>query len=76
MAALQCCIRVEGHLRPEWSEWFDGLEIAYDGADTLLSGPLPDQSALYGQLSKLRDLGLALLAVETTRRDDSGPAAE
>ncbi len=65
MAALQCRIWVAGHLRPEWSEWFDGLEVTHDGADTLLSGPLPDQAALYGQLTKLRDLGLALVAVET-----------
>jgi hypothetical protein len=74
MPVLLCRIRVEGRLRPEWSEWFDGLEINDDGAGTLLSGPLPDQAALYGQLNKLRDLGLALLAVETERSDPGSPA--
>jgi hypothetical protein len=72
MSALLCRIRVEGRLRLEWSEWFDGMEIAYDGADTLLCGQLPDQAALYGQLNKLRDLGLALVAVETTKADSGG----
>ena len=57
-------IRVEGHLRAEWAEWFEGLSVSLepDGA-TLLSGPVVDQAALYGLLKKVRDLGLPLLAV-------------
>ena len=32
-------IRVEGHLDPQWSAWFAGLELTYPAADeTLLSG--------------------------------------
>jgi hypothetical protein len=30
---------------------------------TLLSGPVPDQPALYGLLRKVRDLGLPLVSV-------------
>ncbi|MBK9711323.1 MAG: hypothetical protein IPO81_08340 [Kouleothrix sp.] len=57
-------IRVRGAIDPHWSDWFDGLAIAYDaGGDTLLSGPLADQAALYGVLHRIRDLGLVLLAV-------------
>jgi hypothetical protein len=65
MATLECRIRVQGRLPPEWSDWLDGLAISYKGDDTVLSGTLPDQSALYGLLVRLRDLGLALLALET-----------
>ena len=57
-------IRVAGHLGAEWVEWFDGLAITQEpGGDTLLTGAVADQSALYGLLRKMRDLGLTLLAV-------------
>jgi len=57
-------IHIRGTLDPRWSAWFDGLAISYtaDG-DTLLSGPIADQAALYGVIGKLRDLGATLLAV-------------
>jgi len=57
-------IRVEGHLRAQWVDWFEGLSVSLqpDGT-TLLSGPLVDQAALYGLLKKVRDLGLPLISV-------------
>jgi hypothetical protein len=58
-------IRVRGTIDPHWSDWFDGMAIVYDASgDTLLNGMLADQAALYGVLHRIRDLGLALLAVE------------
>jgi hypothetical protein len=57
-------IRVRGAIDPHWSDWFDGMAIAYDAnGDTLLIGPLADQAALYGVLHRIRNLGLMLLAV-------------
>lgn len=59
-------IRVEGWLPPEWSEWFDGLTITPDSnGETLISGFVEDQSALYGLLKKIRDLGLPLISVNS-----------
>ena len=47
-----------------WSEWFEGLTITLgDSGETILAGPLADQSALHGILIKIRDLGLPLLAL-------------
>ncbi len=44
--------------------WFEGLTITLkDNRDTLLTGPVVDQAALYGLLRKVRDLGLPLLSV-------------
>jgi hypothetical protein len=64
MAALNYCIRIEGHLAPEWSEWFGDMTVQCqpDGT-TILSGPVRDQSALQGLLLKVRDLGLSLISV-------------
>jgi len=63
-------IRIRGKLDARWAEWFDGLAIAPDGrGDTLLTGVLQDQAALYGVLRKLRDLGLPLIAVNCAGPD-------
>ena len=57
-------IRVKGQIDETWSEWFEGLTIKYtDYGETILTGSLIDEAALYGLLSKLRDLGLQLLSV-------------
>src|SRR2546422_8010580 len=70
-------IVVKGHLDSEWSDWFDGLTITMvDNGETILSGPVVDQTALHGVLIKIRDLGLPLLAltrIETGRESESTP---
>jgi hypothetical protein len=56
-------IRVKGHLPQHWSEWLEGLSIIHDpNGETVLSGSLRDQAALFGVV-KVRDLGLTLLSV-------------
>ena len=57
-------IRVKGNLDQHWSEWFQNFEISRgDEDETILVGEVTDQAALYGVIGKLRDLGLALIAV-------------
>lgn len=56
-------IRLRGQLGPLWSDWFEGLAITWDGADTLLTGEVIDQSALYGLLRRIRDLGVPLVSI-------------
>ena len=57
-------IRVKGHLDTRWAAWFDGLALSH-GSDgtTLLRGPVVDQAVQPGLLSRVRDLGLPLIAV-------------
>jgi hypothetical protein len=58
-------IRIRGHLDSAWSAWFDSLAVIQaDDGTTELAGPLADQSALFGLLAGLRDLGATLLLVE------------
>ncbi len=57
-------IRLKGHLGKEWIEWFEGMAITLDDSgETVLTGPIADQSALHGLLKKIRDLGMPLLSV-------------
>jgi hypothetical protein len=57
-------ITIRGHLTPEWAVAFDGMEIlCLSDGNTLITGNLPDQAALYGLLMQLRDLGMTLVSV-------------
>ena len=62
-------IRVEGILDEAWSDWFEGLTISQQGHETLLTGPVRDQSALHGILVRIRDLGLPLLSIRSVREN-------
>jgi hypothetical protein len=58
-------IRVKGLLdEHRWAQWFDGMTITVQDGETIISGPIPDQAALYGMLSRLRDLALPLVSLE------------
>lgn len=58
-------IRVEGHLDSSWVDWLGLARIEHLPDNTsLLVGPVADQAALYGCLTKLRDGGVSLLEVE------------
>jgi hypothetical protein len=57
-------IRLESHLGPHWTGWFEGLSITLeDNGTTLLTGPVVDQAALFGLLRKVRDVGLSLISL-------------
>ena len=59
-------IWVKGHLDESWTEWFEGLTITnLESGETVLSGKIVDQAALHGVLSKVRDLNLSLIAVNS-----------
>ena len=62
-----CEIIVKGQLDIDWSGWFEGLTIAHnDNGETMLSGQIRDQAALYGLLAKVRDMGLFLISIKYT----------
>ena len=65
-------IRIKGHLDEQWADWFGGLMVTLkEDGDTLLTGPVIDQSALYGLLKKVRDLGMPLLSVNPAKPDEA-----
>jgi len=54
-------IRIGGRLGETFRTAFPGLHAKAQGGDTVLSGLLADQSALYGVLAELENLGLELI---------------
>jgi hypothetical protein len=66
-------IRLQGHLDPSWSAWFDGLTVTnHADGEAELTGPVIDQAALHGLLLKVRDLGLPLVSVNRRPTDPDG----
>ncbi len=63
-------IRVSGYLDDRWKDWFYGMALTYtsDGT-TILTGRLPDQSALHGILDKIIELGVKLISVQQIGSD-------
>lgn len=67
-------IRIKGHLDDRRAVSFEGLTLTRDdNGDTLLVGPVVDQSALYGLLRKVRDLGTPLISVIRVRSGQADP---
>jgi hypothetical protein len=56
-------IRVEGQLDQSWSGWFSGMTVSFQDGVSTMTGPITDQSALRGLLSKIWDLNLTLISV-------------
>lgn len=66
--AEQYEIRIEGHLSDFRARAFGGMRVELQAnGETLISGPLPDQAALFGLLIRIRDLGMPLISLNRTR---------
>ena len=69
-------IRVKGQIDRDWSDWIGGLVISYtDEGNTVLTGQVRDQAALYGLLEKLSNVGMQLLSF-TTQPTNAAAAKE
>jgi len=64
-------IRLHGHLDERRARQFAGLTMTLlPQGDTLLRGPVVDQAALHGILSRIRDLGISLVYVQQAEPPD------
>jgi hypothetical protein len=72
---FEICVR--GPIGLTLMQAFPTLSATRRGQDTLLTGSLPDQSALYGVIHQLEALGLELLEVRclptSVRPDTANP---
>ena len=61
-------ICVQESLSQTRAAWFEGFTLIVDETtsplQTSLQGPVEDQAALHGLLSRIRDLGLTLISVQ------------
>lgn len=70
MASLYYEIRVSGTLPPEALLDFERLSASVKQVETVLHGPLADQAALYGLLTRLETLGVQVLEVRRLHEEN------
>lgn len=69
-------IRLKGHLGPNTLIWFEDFTAEYTPAgETILLGPIVDQAALSGILSRILDLGLSLTSFRQLSQDQASADA-
>ena len=57
-------VRVKGHLGRRWANWLKDVKVHQEkNGETIITCTVADQSALFGLLRKVRDLGLPLISV-------------
>ena len=56
-------IRVRGRLGEKIAARFEGFDMEVEPVETVLRGPVRDQSALHGILGQIESLGLELVEV-------------
>ena len=73
-------IGVQGSIDESWSEWFEGMTVAFEEAregapTTTLTGPVADQAALRGLLTKAWDLNLTVVSVSLLSQIELGKSS-
>jgi hypothetical protein len=66
-------IIVGASLPADWSEWFDGFEVADEETTTRLRGRVADQAELHGLLYRLRDLGIPIFEIRRIATHTEAP---
>ena len=64
-------VRVSGPIPDDLVRDLKGINVTVEPAETVLYGSLPDQSALFGLLVRIHDLGLQLLEVRRLTQEDN-----
>lgn len=69
-------IRVQGWLDEARLAQFAAVSIYYVNKETVITAVLPDQSALYGFLNRLRDLGVTLISLQFVEEEKTAESTE
>ena len=72
MTIYHICLK--GHVDPRWKTLFAGFTLTHHFASdqqpiTVMTGAVVDQAALYGLISRLRDLGATLISLQPQEAD-------
>ena len=63
-------IIIQGHLDKQWKNSFEGMNISYEGDNTILTGYLKDESHMHGILNIIRDLNIKLISVNPAEENN------
>ena len=74
--AMTYQIRVQGWLDEARLAQFAAVSLYYVNKETVITAVLSDQSALYGFLNRLRDLGVTLISLQFVEEEKTAEGAE
>ena len=69
-------IRIKGRLSDSVLAAFEGLSATVEPVETVLHGPVEDQSSLHGLLDRIQSLGLELVEIRRLPASSDELAAE
>jgi hypothetical protein len=69
-------IRIKGRLSDSVLAAFEGLTATVEPVETVLHGPVADQSSLHGLLDRIESLGLELVEIRQLPTSPDEPPAE
>jgi hypothetical protein len=69
-------IRIKGRLSDSVLAAFEGLSASVEPVETVLHGPVEDQSSLHGLLDRIQSLGLELVEIRRLPASSDDLAAE
>ncbi len=64
-------ISIQGQLDKNWKNSFEGMNISYEGNNTILTGQIKDEAQLHGILNIIRDLNLKLISINPADNDEN-----
>jgi hypothetical protein len=67
----RCTVIIKGHIGQRLQAAFDGMTCtAQPDGTTVITGNLPDQSAVFGALSTIERLGLTLISIQSSQSEE------
>jgi hypothetical protein len=63
-------IVIQDHLDEKWKDWFEGMEINYEGNNTIITLNLKDEAHMHGILNKIRDLNLKIISINPAEKQN------
>jgi hypothetical protein len=69
-------IRIKGRLSDSLLAAFEGLSATVEPVETVLHGPVQDQSSLHGLLDRIQSLGLELVEIRRLPPSPDEPLPE
>lgn len=63
-------ISIRGQLDKNWKDRFEGMNISFEGDNTILTGQIKDEAHLHGILNIFRDLNLKLISINPADNDE------
>ena len=57
-------IEIEERMDSHWQDCFDGWTLEVGRKSSVLTGAVPDQAALHGILTRIRDLNITIISID------------